>query len=109
MSEELRDLLAYAAAGAHCGRGGLLWAGWNAKHWNDRQEGRQFYPKTGAQLVMVTAEAARKLLPKVLGLPNMHMGRMLREHIGEKWQEEIGACFICPPIGGYHQNGRGPP
>ena len=101
IAPELLDLLYYAREASRAGRGGIIWAGWNSAHWIKGESRRKQSPRTGAQLVMVTAKAARKLVHLVPKTPNMHMGTYLRSFIGVDRQEELEACYIWPPIGGF--------
>ena len=58
-SRELLDMVLYFNALAKAGRGGLLWAGWNAEQWSEGNKCRQASPSSGAQCVMLTTKAAR--------------------------------------------------
>lgn len=98
---ELLDLISYATAAHRHQRGGFIWASWNAAHWYQNRPWRKQSPTTGAQCCLVTTACARKLLPLWTATPDMHMGRMLREFVGNKWQDEIGSCYLYPPVGGF--------
>ena len=100
LSEHLVDLIAIMTKASRVGRGGFCWTGWNAFHWEGSGSGRKQSPSTGAHAVMVTAKCMRKLLPKWLKEPNGHMGAFFCTKVAE-WQEELGACYVLPPIGGF--------
>jgi len=50
VSPELLDLAVYFNASARCGRGNMLWAGWNASQWSDTSKCRSTSPAAGAHL-----------------------------------------------------------
>ena len=56
ISPELLDLGLYFNASARCGRGNMLWAGWNASQWSDTSKCRSTSPAAGAHLVMVSTQ-----------------------------------------------------
>ena len=91
MSSHLHDLQALMTASARCGRGGFLWCGWNCTHWSDRTRGRKTVPQTGAQLCLITAKCARKLLPIWHSRPDSHMGTFFYRVIGLEFQDELEA------------------
>jgi len=97
----LLDLVLYFNASAKAGRGGLLWTGWNAEQWGEGKKCRQMSPSSGAQCVMLTTKAARFLCSHKEEIPDMHMGNFLSKLCGLKWQEELGAAYLVPPVGSY--------
>jgi len=105
VSPELRDLVGYMTAAARVGRGGLVWAGWNAIQWT-KPDGTTGKPKrtgspcSGAQLIMCTSDAMRFLLPKWQAMPNKHMGFVLAQ-LAEECQDLVGMAYLLPPIGGF--------
>ena len=102
VSEELVDLCALFCAAARAGKGGLLWAGWSASQWGaGGKKVRKMSPSSGAHLVLVTTECARKLLPKALKLQDTHMGYFLGDRCGLDWQDYLGSAYLWPPVGGF--------
>ena len=105
ISPELLDLVAYATAAARVGRGGLIWAGWNAVQWT-KADGttakpkRSQSPSSGAQLIMVTSDFMRFILPKWQDLPDRHMGYNING-LAMSHQHTGGMCYLLPPIGGF--------
>ena len=62
---ELEDLVCLCNAAAQCGRGNLVWLGWNAmldKKWKVKHPERI---ANGSQLIAVTAAGARWLQPRL--------------------------------------------
>ena len=82
----------------------MFWCGWNASHWNESKKARSTSPAAGAHLVMVSTAGARFLMEKRDEIPNMHMGNFLSKLCGIKWQKELGAAYIVPPIGSYAEH-----
>ena len=101
ISPELLDLCLYFTASSRLGRGGMLWAGWNASQWSDTSKCRSTSLVAGAHLVMVSTQGARFLMSKRDEIPNMHMGNFLSKKCGYEWQHELGAAYLQPPVGGY--------
>ena len=101
VSPDLLDIVEYFNAAARLGRDGVLWAGWNATQWNDNKKARGTSPAAGAQMVCVSTKGARFLVPKRHEIPNMHMGNFLSKYCGHRWQNELGAAYLQPPIGSY--------
>lgn len=104
VSTELLDLILYFNAACRLGRKGLLWCGWNASQWSETKKCRSNSPAAGAHLVMVSTEGARFLMSKRHEIPNMHMGNFLSKMCGLKWQHELGAAYLVPPVGSYVQH-----
>ena len=104
ISQELLDLVLYFNASSRLGRGGLLWCGWNATQWSDTSKCRSTSPAAGAHLVMVSTAGARVLMTKRDEIPNMHMGNFLSKLCGLKWQHELGAAYVQPPIGSFFEH-----
>ena len=104
ISPELLDLCLYFNASSRLGRGGMLWAGWNASQWSDTSKCRSTSPAAGAHLVMVSTQGARFLMSKRDEIPNMHMGNFLSKKCGYEWQHELGAAYLQPPVGSYMEH-----
>ena len=98
----LEDLLLYFNGAGRLGRGHLLWCGWNASQWSEGgAKTRNTCPTSGAQLVMLSTKGARFLCDRRAEIPDMHMGNFLNKWCGQKWQHEVGAAYIQPPIGSF--------
>ena len=104
VSSELLDLVLYFNAASRLGRKGLLWCGWNASQWSETKKCRNTSPAAGAHLVMVSTEGARFLMSKRDEIDNMHMGNFLSKKCGLQWQHELGAAYVCPPVGSYSRH-----
>ena len=50
---------------------------------------------------MITSACARKLLPLWRQERDTHMGTFFSQKLGLLWQEDLGAAYVYPPIGGF--------
>ena len=102
ISEELNDLHALFTAASRLGRGGFMWAGWNAAQWGEGgKKTRKNSPTSGAHLSMMTTLCARKLLPLALLERDTHMGYFFGHRLGLAWQRFLGSSYCWPPVGGF--------
>lgn len=103
-SQELRDLVRLATAAHRCGRGNIIWLGYEARN----SAGLRTMPSYGSSLIAVTAAGARAFGRHLETVPPDHLDIILRAWLttGDT-QVSVGASFVYPSAGSYESHASG--